>query len=72
MQSEETGEREREYIAARHTAQSHSYAYASALDYTTQSETSEELVNVCMLFAVVTYDVLNCAYCIYVLRVLAC
>jgi len=61
-----------EYIAARHTVQSHSYSYASALDYTTQSETSEELVNMWKLFAVVTYDVLNCMNCIYVLRVLAC
>jgi len=55
-----------------HTVKSHSYAYTSALDYTTKSETSEELVNMCELFVVVTYDVLNCMRCIYILKVPAC
>jgi hypothetical protein len=37
-------DREREYITARHTVKSHSYAQTNALNYTTQSETSEEVV----------------------------
>ena len=55
-----------------HTLKCNSYAYTSALDYTTKSETSEELVNMCKLFAVVTYDVLNCMQCVYILKVSAC
>jgi hypothetical protein len=55
-----------------HTVKSHSYACTSVLDYTTKSQTSEELVHMCKLLAVVTYGVLNCMHCIYIMKVSAC